>query len=272
MLAKAALAACQNNPDLAQYWIMTHGSSPARGGAGGGRGPSHGGGGAAARAPPRGHAVSPGGSSGSEDDDDEEAAEAAFQRDLEKAQLASEALSRDEEKARELAFKASARAEPIETFEETSRFLVRLFERLFVNGKNDSRPLPHPQAAIRGKGGPAGARSAPGAATLTDDELRALLEPLAELLLFERQALHSYKQAVVPYFRRIAAQLAATPAAARAAQLRERVREVGDPTCTGSLNALPAPGRAGGSLPAVFDGDEDGALVLSDGDDVVVLD
>ena len=66
-----------------------------------------------------GHAV------GSDSEADEEAAEAAFQRDLERAQLASEALSKEEERTREAAFMESARTSPIETFEDTSFFLVR---------------------------------------------------------------------------------------------------------------------------------------------------
>ena len=125
---------------------------------------------------------------------------------------------------------------------------------------------------MRGVGGPAGAAGAPGGATLSDDELRALLEPLAELLLLERQALRSYPVQAAPYFRRQAAALAALPGgtAARAKMLRDRVREVGDPSVAGSMYGMPPKGRSGG-LPAVFDGDEDGALVLSDSD-VVVLD
>jgi hypothetical protein len=122
-LARAALAACNNNPDLAQVWIMTHGSSPAPRHSSGGHRAGHTGA-AAAAAALRAAGVPPGGSSG-DDEEDEEAAEAAFQRDLEKAQLASEAQSKEEERAREAAFVASARAAPIETFEETSYFLVR---------------------------------------------------------------------------------------------------------------------------------------------------
>ena len=124
-LALAALAACNNDPDRAQVWIMTHGvtaplprpagrpsttgaaslaAAAALARAGGGAG---------------GHAV------GSDSEADDEAAEAAFQRDLERAQLASEALSKEEERTREAAFVESARASPIETFEDTSFFLVR---------------------------------------------------------------------------------------------------------------------------------------------------
>ena len=129
-----------------------------------------------------------------------------------------------------------------------------------------------PQATARGKGGPKDFVPPAGGATLSDDELRALLQPLAELLLLERQALRAYAQQVVPYFRRTAALLAATPGGgdARLKWLQERVREVGDPSRPGSMNGMPVRGRAGG-LPAVFDGDDDGALVLSDSD-VVVLD
>ena len=125
-LALAALAACNNDPDRAQVWIMTHGvTAPAPRPAGR---PSGAGGVAslaAAAALARagggagGHAADSGGES------DEEAAEAAFQRDLERAQLASEALSKEEERTREAAFVESARAAPIETFEDTSFFLVR---------------------------------------------------------------------------------------------------------------------------------------------------
>ena len=96
-----------------------------------------------------------------------------------------------------------------------------------------------------------------------------MLEPLAELLLLERQALRLFRESerkVSSYFRRAAAQLAALPdgAAARAAMLRDRVREVN------GMYSMPPAGRSGG-LPLVFDGDDDGALVVSD-DDVVVLD
>ena len=128
-LALAALAACNNDPDRAQVWIMTHGvTAPAPRPAGR---PSGAGGLAAAAALARaaggahagGHAVGSGGES------DEEAAEAAFQRDLERAQLASEALSKQEERTREAAFVESARAAPIETFEDTSFFLVRPLPR-----------------------------------------------------------------------------------------------------------------------------------------------
>ena len=115
-LARAALAACNNNPDRAQVWIMTHGSSPAPRHSSGGHRAGHTGA-AAAAAALRAAGVPPGGSSG-DDEEDEEAAEAAFQ-------LASEAQSKEEERAREAAFVASARAAPIETFEETSYFLVR---------------------------------------------------------------------------------------------------------------------------------------------------
>ena len=156
-----------------------------------------------------------------------------------------------------------------------------------------------PQAVVRGVGGPTGAAGAAGGgATLSDDELRALLEPLAEILLLERTALKSYAQLVVPYFRRQAAALAAMPggAAARAKMLAERVSELSDPTRLGSMNGafallghraarvrfaysalhplcyppgMPPKGRSGG-LPAVFDGDEDGALCVSDSDVLVV--
>ena len=131
----------------------------------------------------------------------------------------------------------------------------------------------HPlQATVRGKGGPTGFVPPPGGATLSDAELRALVQPLAELLLLERQALRAYAQQVVPYFRRTAALLAATPGGGdtRLKWLQERVREVGDPSRAGSMNGMPVRGRAGG-LPAVFDGDDDGALVVSDSD-IVVLD
>ncbi len=73
-----------------------------------------------------------------------------------------------------------------------------------------------------------------------------------------------------PYFRRHGAALAALAQDARGAYLAERAREVGDPSRPGSMNGMPVRGRAGG-LPAVFDGDEDGAVRLSD-DEVVVLD
>ena len=125
---------------------------------------------------------------------------------------------------------------------------------------------------MRGVGGPTGAAGAAGGgATLSDDELRALLEPLAEILLLERTALKSYAQQVVPYFRRQAAALAAMPGgtAARAKMLAERVSELMDPARPGSMNGMPPKGRSGG-LPAVFDGDEDGALCVSDSDVLVV--
>jgi hypothetical protein len=75
---------------------------------------------------------------------------------------------------------------------------------------------------------------------------------------------------VRPYFRRQGAALAAAAPDARAALLRERARDVGDPSRPGSMNGMPLPGRSGG-LPAVFDGDAAGVLHVSD-DDVVELD
>jgi hypothetical protein len=117
----------------------------------------------------------------------------------------------------------------------------------------------------------AAAAAAGGAPRLTDDELSSLFAPLAELLLLERQALRAYGERVKPYFRRAGAGLAAAAAPGRAAFLAARTREVGDPTVPGSMNGMPPPGRSG-SLPAVFDGDEEGALHVSDGEaDVVEL-
>ena len=84
------------------------------------------------------------------------------------------------------------------------------------------------------------------------------------------QAIRSFQARVAAYFRGQGAALAALPAARRAAFLRDRCRDVGDPSCAGSMNAMPSKGRSGG-LPAVFDVDDDGALHVSD-DEVVVLD
>jgi hypothetical protein len=75
---------------------------------------------------------------------------------------------------------------------------------------------------------------------------------------------------VVAYFRRQGAALAALPGAARAAWLRERTRDVGDPARAGSMYGMPLRGRSGG-LPGVFEGDADGAVHVSD-DEIVVLD
>ena len=132
------------------------------------------------------------------------------------------------------------------------------------------------QAAARGLASPPlpGAprpAAAAGAPHLSDDDLSAVFAPLAELLLLERQAARAYGERVKPYFRRAGAGLAAAAPGARAAFLAARTREVGDPSVPGSMNGMPPPGRSG-SLPAVFDGDEEGALHVSDSEaDVVEL-
>ncbi len=105
---------------------------------------------------------------------------------------------------------------------------------------------------------------------MAETELAPLKAQLAELLLLEHMARKCWGARPAPYFRRTGEQFAAVLAASRAEYLATVADDLSNPAKPGSMNSMPAQGRSGG-LPAVFDGDEDGALVVED-EEVVILD
>jgi hypothetical protein len=145
----------------------------------------------------------------------------------------------------EAAFEMSARTEPLGTFGPDSD---------------------HPSALLES------VRSAvpPAEAAVLEASLLALQPELAPLLILEHQARKSYKDAVLPFWRRLGAALALLPSESRAAFLTAKAAAVGDPSVRGSMFGLPLPGRDGG-VPAVFSTDASGAMLLEDEEEVVLL-
>jgi len=157
--------------------------------------------------------------------------EAVFQRQMAAAQAESTAAAEAEAAQLQAAFEASARAAPLSTF-ESSAFL----------------------AAARETGA-------------SEADLEACTEPLAELLLREREAKQWFGASSSPYFARLGVAFVGIAAEARAGWLAAKVVAVSDGP--GGMLAMPSGG--GGSLPAVFSTCAAGATIISD-PEVVVLD